>query len=373
MRIASFNVNGLRAFSRKIGGSFNDFLKDTLRADIACIQEIKGTAAMLDQFHALPDYMTFSSFHSQKGRHGVSTFVRKNRFCSRMTEILPGRIVKTEHGDFVLYNAYLPFLNYSVESDEDDLVRVRNAYCALEESLEQEKSEKVVICGDLNACYSIFDHYQYLREYERLCGLPPIWSADVERRGERAAPEAADGEEATVDIDDEPTGAVLSEKCRLTAEQNKKRKRSKAGCCDKTVPSEVGYISKTNPGPRELPFLFLSVDALGAFFFSFFQRNFLRRLSEKYVDTFRTHNKNIKEYTCWNTMLNNRQRNLGTRIDYIFGSSSVICENSQILQQIHGSDHCPVVADFIGIGEAIPEGANLTHRKNNLMDFFRKA
>ena len=72
-------------------------------------------------------------------------------------------------------------------------------------------------------------------------------------------------------------------------------------------------------------------------------------LSHQFVDTFIIfHPDREQAFTCWNTEMNCRSTNYGTRIDYIFASlnmSSVILD-CDIQPEVLGSDHCPVVAMF---------------------------
>ena len=69
-----------------------------------------------------------------------------------------------------------------------------------------------------------------------------------------------------------------------------------------------------------------------------------------FVDAFRVfHPKRKEAFTCWNTSIGARATNYGTRIDYIFpdvGLSNESLKNCEILPNIHGSDHCPVKAEF---------------------------
>lgn len=71
--------------------------------------------------------------------------------------------------------------------------------------------------------------------------------------------------------------------------------------------------------------------------------------SRQFVDTFRIfHPDREQAFTCWNTEMNCRSTNYGTRIDYIFASlnmSSVILD-CDIQPEVLGSDHCPVLATF---------------------------
>ncbi|CAO3699815.1 unnamed protein product [Rhizopus stolonifer] len=65
------------------------------------------------------------------------------------------------------------------------------------------------------------------------------------------------------------------------------------------------------------------------------------------IDTTRYHHPNRpKMFTCWNTKMNARPANFGTRIDYILVSSGIQHLFSDIQPSIMGSDHCPVYADL---------------------------
>ncbi|KAI5152365.1 hypothetical protein ENBRE01_2774 [Enteropsectra breve] len=431
MRIVSFNVNGLRAFSGKIDVPFNDFIRDILGADILCVQEIKGSEASLASFKALKDYSSFCSFHKTKGRHGVMTFVRKNNYCSGAEEIDQGRILKTNHGNFSLYNCYMPYCDEAAEADKS---KIMHHYTLLLDSLEA-SNEKIILTGDMNACYNMADHYQYMSEYEALV-IVKKW----EEKHKYTLPNCSDEnkmqeseniqkykEKNKVSEDEELTDnnndieAPLSEiefnsddfsseaqenythkrlkiESILTEEiinktdgilnsaaiaiekgsaaqdssvQNLKMKRLEASGYGFLQPEamEMGKLIRPRQNPRELPYVYFNVEVLEKDFFAVEQRAWIKALSEKYNDTFRMFNHKTREYSCWNTVLKNREVNLGTRIDYIFSSKELECESSGIWQQVRGSDHAPVFADF---KIAVFEGAsNKVLRKNNLLEFFK--
>ncbi len=76
------------------------------------------------------------------------------------------------------------------------------------------------------------------------------------------------------------------------------------------------------------------------------EREWMDKLtSHGYVDTFRYVNGEEKErYSWWSYRSGARDRNVGWRIDYFFISED-LCENLEdafILDEILGSDHCPV-------------------------------
>lgn len=55
-----------------------------------------------------------------------------------------------------------------------------------------------------------------------------------------------------------------------------------------------------------------------------------------------------KMYTCWNTLIDARPANYGTRLDYILVTSGLMpwIKHADIQPHIYGSDHCPVYVDF---------------------------
>jgi len=71
--------------------------------------------------------------------------------------------------------------------------------------------------------------------------------------------------------------------------------------------------------------------------------------NRQFVDSFRVfHPSRQLAFTCWNTKMNCRSTNYGTRIDYIFSSLDLVpyLQNCEIHPDIQGSDHCPVTATY---------------------------
>lgn len=66
--------------------------------------------------------------------------------------------------------------------------------------------------------------------------------------------------------------------------------------------------------------------------------------SHGYLDTFRLFNSEPENYTWWDMQSHARDRNVGWRIDYFFVSENFKnnVKDAFILQDVMGSDHCPV-------------------------------
>jgi exodeoxyribonuclease-3 len=69
-----------------------------------------------------------------------------------------------------------------------------------------------------------------------------------------------------------------------------------------------------------------------------------RYLSSGLVDTFRALHPDEVKYSWWSFRMNARARNIGWRIDYFLVSEALMprVKEAFILNEVHGSDHCPV-------------------------------
>lgn len=67
-----------------------------------------------------------------------------------------------------------------------------------------------------------------------------------------------------------------------------------------------------------------------------------------FIDTFRLFTQGNGHYSWWSHFANARGRNIGWRIDYIFASKQLKekITAAQILPEVLGSDHCPVLLDI---------------------------
>lgn len=71
-------------------------------------------------------------------------------------------------------------------------------------------------------------------------------------------------------------------------------------------------------------------------------------LESGFVDTFRHFNPTTEKYSWWSYMFSSRERNVGWRIDYFLVSPTLVdrIEHVDILNDVFGSDHCPVLLEL---------------------------
>ena len=71
-------------------------------------------------------------------------------------------------------------------------------------------------------------------------------------------------------------------------------------------------------------------------------------IAANFVDTFRHQNPETVKYSWWSYRAGARQKNIGWRIDYFLVSPSLVegIRKTDILNDIMGSDHCPVLLDL---------------------------
>lgn len=180
MIILSWNVNGLRAVAKK---GFLDWLGQT-KPDILCLQEIKVQLDQLDDSLIRP-HGYHGYFHSaqKKGYSGVATYAQKEPLHVQYGFGIPrfdseGRVLMSDHGDFILFNVYFPNgkmrqerLDYKMEFYEEIL----NYFDEL-----KKKGKKLVICGDYNTAHKEIDLTRP-KENEKISGFLPMERAWMDK------------------------------------------------------------------------------------------------------------------------------------------------------------------------------------------------
>jgi len=78
------------------------------------------------------------------------------------------------------------------------------------------------------------------------------------------------------------------------------------------------------------------------------ERNALKKFTDNFIDTYRFINGDKIQYTWWDMKTRSREKNVGWRIDYFYTSKSLEnkIKDAKILDDVFGSDHCPIVLDL---------------------------
>lgn len=157
MRLATWNVNGIRAVTRN--GFFDWFCK--VQADIICLQETKANPGQLENQLLHPsNYHSFWHAAEKAGYSGVVIYTRKEPLKIQLGMGIPefdneGRVLVAEFSDFYLINAYFP-------NSQRDHARLnyKLAFCQeIHKFIDKLKSngKNVLICGDLNIAHHEID------------------------------------------------------------------------------------------------------------------------------------------------------------------------------------------------------------------------
>lgn len=153
MKLVSWNVNGIRACTKK---GFLDFFKE-VDADIFCIQETKLQEGQINL--DLAGYEQYWNYAVKKGYSGTAVFTKIKPKAVKYgignedydTE---GRAITLEFDNFFLVNVYTP-------NSQRDLARL--SYRLLWEDILREylnelnETKPVLLCGDLNVAHSELD------------------------------------------------------------------------------------------------------------------------------------------------------------------------------------------------------------------------
>ncbi|HEX2172184.1 MAG TPA: exodeoxyribonuclease III [Dehalococcoidia bacterium] len=157
MRIASWNVNGIRAAARQ---GFLDWLA-AAAPDVVCVQETRADPAVLPDALIRPTgYHSYWAVAEKKGYSGVATYSRAPVRCWRAGLGIDrfdreGRVVVTDLGDFDLYNVYFPNGRLSPER----LAYKLDFYTAFLDHVNDRvrSGRPVIFCGDVNTAHRPID------------------------------------------------------------------------------------------------------------------------------------------------------------------------------------------------------------------------
>ncbi len=251
MKIISWNVNGIRAVTKK--DNWKEVLK--LSPDILAIQETKAEPAQLTNeiINIKGYYSFFDSSKIRKGYSGVAVYCKEKPEkveygLGKDKMDMEGRLITLHFKNFIFMNCYFP---NGGKSHEHFLYKLDYYDQFLKLAKKLEKIKPVIFVGDINATV-----------------------ADIDL----ARP---------------------------------KENKGSLGCTDD-------------------------------------ERSRLAKFVKNFTDTFRFVHGNKIKYTWWDMQTRARERNVGWRIDYIFISKILEkkIKKAEILNEVFGSDHCPVVLEF---------------------------
>jgi exodeoxyribonuclease-3 len=143
MKIATWNVNGIRARQAQLG----EWLARD-RPDVVCLQELKAELAQIPEQCKLVDYHVY--WHCLRAYSGVSLHVRKDfvgdepRF-SHPDFDMESRIVQAELGNLVLASVYVPNGGKDYEAKVGFMRRLAEWTRRL-----HGEGRELVLCGDIN-------------------------------------------------------------------------------------------------------------------------------------------------------------------------------------------------------------------------------
>lgn len=169
MKIISFNVNGIRAITKK--DFFSDF--KNLDVDIMCLQETKAQDDQVaEALASIEGYHIYSNSAVKKGYSGTAILSRvKPLSVSRDFGIeehdQEGRVLCLEYEKFYVIDVYVP--NSGSELKRLDYRQTWDlAFFSYLKELE--KSKPVIVCGDFNVAHKAIDLARPKPNYNKSAG-----------------------------------------------------------------------------------------------------------------------------------------------------------------------------------------------------------
>ncbi|XP_069501441.1 DNA-(apurinic or apyrimidinic site) endonuclease 2 isoform X2 [Ambystoma mexicanum] len=315
MKIVSWNINGIRATRNGVKE-----MLDSLDGDIICLQETKVTRDLLDEPTAVVEgYNSYFSFsRGRSGYSGVATFCRDNATPLAAEEGLSGLL--TNHtGAVCCYGDTEEFSEEELQGldNEGRAVITRHKIITREE---QEETLTVINVYCPRADPEKPERKTYKLRFYHL----------LQARAE----------------------AILRSGGHVIILGDVNTSHRIIDTCDPKDPE----FFEDNPGRKWLNQFLVhrNGDATGSGSAGKEEESPLAAAEEQtgglFLDSFRFfHPTQQNAFTCWCTNTGARLTNYGSRIDYIFGDRALVeneFEDSVLMPEVEGSDHCPVKANL---------------------------
>jgi exodeoxyribonuclease-3 len=315
VKIISWNVNGIRAWYKK--GALKELLKE--RPDIFCFQETKAHHEQLpEELRNVPGYQSF--FDHSKGRKGYS-------------------------GVAIYINQKLITNNSKPESKTYSVIPAKAGEPGVGPERKDGGGRAESWSGDFSA-----EKYSGLQSGNSSYKLPVIdyklpvdyglGIPELDQEGRFLAIHLKDFTIITCYF---PNAGIKPERLEFKMkfydaffsyiEKLKKKQKNIIFCGD--VNTAHNEIDLARPKANENHTGFLRIE-----------RDWIDKIVKKgWIDSFRHLHPKKVQYSWWDMKTFARNRNIGWRIDYFFVSPALEkkIKKSEILDQIFGSDHCPIV------------------------------
>ncbi len=172
MKIISYNVNGIRAASRK---SFVAWLSDN-NPDIVCLQELKAKTDQFEvkEFEDLGYHCLWNSAE-RKGYSGVALLSKKkpqfSKFGIGIEDFdIEGRLIRADIGGLTQISVYIPSGSMG-ELRQDFKMNFLDAFYEFVRNLKKERPN-IIISGDYNICHEAIDIHDPIRNANSSGFLP---------------------------------------------------------------------------------------------------------------------------------------------------------------------------------------------------------
>ncbi|ESP01136.1 hypothetical protein LOTGIDRAFT_200437 [Lottia gigantea] len=317
MKILTWNINGIRASKTSLKNLF-----ESLDADIICLQETKVTRDMLDEPSAIVEgYNSYFSFSRKRsGYSGVATFCKEKFTPVKAEEGLSGCLTQQTDDNVGCYG-------YTEDFDEDS------------KELENLDAE-----GRAVITQHEFKNKDGESEFVSIINVYVPRAADREDRKQyklrflsllqnRAETIINNPKHHVIVLGDINTTHRALDNCDTESEEFTIRP-SRLWMNQFLIEKDKDPNLKCDDEERHILGETMTPHLIGG----------------KFVDSYRQLHPDVSDaFTNWCTTTNARENNYGRRLDYILTSEefhSKYVQEAVVMQEIEGSDHCPVKVTF---------------------------